>query len=575
MNASNLSLLKEEVRKLREIKSLHSAETMLLLFLSALKTDETSHGGNNPDCSRAEVDATLLLADVLFDKSEFKRSHYFYKHSLQLMKFHSVSTQNKLMQQSSVSALPAVNVIETNEEANVRYSEVQCLIKLNEYPKALVEMEFVPSRLRDVKINLCLGKLYKSVNRRREAIKAYKEVVSVIPSCIEAIEALINLGMDTTELTGIIDDSSRYSKAENIFDDGLLHSLTLGLTHKKNCEYDKCESVFKKLSLSYPKNTFLLNQLGRCYADAEITDEAITVYNQIRRIDPNVTEGMDYFGIVLKNAELDGEISKLAHDVLAVSQHGPVGWLLVALYCESKGESEKALTFIEKAIQFDPKYSLAYRIKGSFLLSNGHPDLATIAYFQANSLDGDIQNSAGLIASHLALGKHRDALHSAKEVLLSMPRSSTAHLLMGDIYARAADGYPDAYSEYSKAIKINPNNKIAIYNLANILTTQEKYTEASQLLCSALNRVSCHRLRTIYAKVLIGLQRFAEAIEQLHLAISLSPDDSAEAAQELEALEQTISKSNINSSTIDLVEEDEIDVIEDEFYTHEDSTDDF
>ena len=573
MSASNLPLLKEEVRKLRELKSLQSAEALLTLYLSALKRSQAGPG-SGLDCSRAEVEVTLLLADVLFDKSEFKRALHHYKHGLHLMKLHAISTQNKLMQQTSVSMLPVVNVIETSEEANVRYNEVQCLIRLNDYTKAVVEMELVPNRLRDVKIKMCLGRLYKSVNRRREAIKAYQEVVSVVPYCIEAMEALINLGMDSTELTAILDDSTRYSKSENIFDDGLLQSLALGLGYKKSCEYDKCENQFKTLSAAYPSNVYLLNQLGRCHADAEVADEAIAVYNQIRRIDVNVVEGMDYFGMVLKSAELDGEMSKLAHDVLAVSQHGPVGWLLVAMHCEAKGESEKALTFIEKAIQFDPKYSLAYRLKGSFLLANGHPDLATIAYFQANSLDGDIQSSAGLIASHLALGKYRDALHSAKEVLLAMPRSSTAHVIMGDICARSADGYADACNEYSKAIKLNPNNKSAIYNLVNTLTMQDKYAEAAQLLSSTLSRVSCHRLRTIYAKVLIALQRFAEAIEQLHLAIGLSPDGSAEAAQMLETLEQNLSKSNVSSS-IDLAEDDGIDVVEDHFYAHEDSTDDF
>ena len=45
----------------------------------------------------------------------------------------------------------------------------------------------------------------------------------------------------------------------------------------------------------------------------------------------------------------------------------------------------------------DPRYAPGFRLKGHFLLSNGHPEQSVIAFFQAASLEKDISSFTGNI----------------------------------------------------------------------------------------------------------------------------------------------------------------------------------
>ena len=66
------------------------------------------------------------------------------------------------------------------------------------------------------------------------------------------------------------------------------------------------------------------------------------------RLNPRYIGSMDLFGEVLYRRRADTELSKLSSEVLALDSGSPVGWILMALLCELRKESEKALGFIEK-----------------------------------------------------------------------------------------------------------------------------------------------------------------------------------------------------------------------------------
>jgi hypothetical protein len=54
-----------------------------------------------------------------------------------------------------------------------------------------------------------------------------------------------------------------------------------------------------------------------------------------------------------------------------------------------------SLIQIYQAIAQDSRYAPGFRLKGQFLLANGHPEQAVIAFFQANSLEKDISSFTG------------------------------------------------------------------------------------------------------------------------------------------------------------------------------------
>jgi tetratricopeptide (TPR) repeat protein len=61
---------------------------------------------------------------------------------------------------------------------------------------------------------------------------------------------------------------------------------------------------------------------------------------------------------------------------------GRQAWIAAALYGDLRGEWDKALTFIDKALQLAPQHVLCHHVRGAVLLSLQRPDHAVGAFRQ-------------------------------------------------------------------------------------------------------------------------------------------------------------------------------------------------
>ncbi len=68
---------------------------------------------------------------------------------------------------------------------------------------------------------------------------------------------------------------------------------------------------------------------------------------------------------------------------------------------------------------------------------------AQIAYSQASAVDKDMASYTGLIETFLTLNKLKDAAMAARDAHASMPRCSTACILMGRILNKSPQGAPE------------------------------------------------------------------------------------------------------------------------------------
>ena len=71
------------------------------------------------------------------------------------------------------------------------------------------QLETIPFEKRDVKINLLMGTLYKSMSLIQSAITAFKAVLRSFPESIEIVEVLIRLGVEESDILSSFDDKSR------------------------------------------------------------------------------------------------------------------------------------------------------------------------------------------------------------------------------------------------------------------------------------------------------------------------------------------------------------------------------
>lgn len=465
-----------------------------------------------------------LFADALYGKGQYRRALNYYRRALSC---YAIS-------QANGKALPQWKGGGANDAKEVALvmKMCKCHVELNDSSAAVKEMESVPAKLRTVDVNMTLGKLYRAANLKRLAVAAYKAVVATQPYAMEAIQWLFSLGVEHAEIEALMEGVAAAPTH------AWVKRVVAALASLRVCDHAQFMVQYNVLAQNYPENVWLKAKLAWSLVQAENQSEALQVFRQIRIADPTYSEGIEMFGLLLFESGMSRELNLLANDMLAVDAQRPTGWLVAALCCQLKGEHEKAKALVEKAVDMEP-LPACFTIKGRILLAEGQSnDLAVIAFFQANSLDKSLMSFAGLVQAQLALGKVKDATSAAKDAITMMPKSPLACILVGQCLARSANGLVESMKAYSRALKLDPACARAASSLAEILVSQGKLHEASLCLRSVLERQSSYQLRLQFAKILISLGNYTEAVEQLHAAIVQAPaDNNTEAVAELERVE--------------------------------------
>ena len=331
MNVDNFERVQEKISLLLSVGCPDSAETVCSLYISMLNKYE--------DKNAAKLCPIFLelSGDIIFKKGEYRRALAYYKQS---------STRKKLG--ITQAHRGRSNSIDNSIDGQLRYKECLCHIELKDFTTAIRELEAIPVQFRDLKTNMCMGKLYKNSNLKRLAISSYTLVIRETPAALEVIEALVQLGIESSELLLLLDESCKSNVDALIYNDGWIQSIAVTLIQKRDYDHDKCELKLQILIKQYPKNMYLLLQMAKNSLNAEKFDDSLNFFKQIRRIDPLYIDYLDQYGLLLAQISDETELNKLAHEILGLSNDKPIGWLLVAMYCDFKGDPEKAMQFVEK-----------------------------------------------------------------------------------------------------------------------------------------------------------------------------------------------------------------------------------
>ena len=143
-------------------------------------------------------------------------------------------------------------------------------------------------------------------------------------------------------------------------------------------------------------------------------------------------------------------------------------------------KDSKAILYLKKAAQIDPKYDAAYFMLGVVYKEN---ELFRQAIF---NLKKALELNPGYAEALIVLGmiydeqkKYSLAETSLKKAMALSPNHPLAHNSLGIVYQNTGF-FKKAETEYKKAIKINPFLSYAYYNLAGLYKTAGKSKEADK-----------------------------------------------------------------------------------------------
>ncbi|CAL2227091.1 unnamed protein product [Prunus armeniaca] len=525
---------KDQIATLME-HGLYNSAQMLGCFLVS---SPAANAEVNP---HLKAESLVLLGDSLFREREYRRAIHTYKQALQFCKMisktNATSTRSSLS--SNRSSSPNFFNISGINENEVKFKIASCHFSLGENGAALSEMDNIPSKVRNLQMNLLMGKLYRYSRQNRSAVSCFKECLRHCPYVIEAIVALAELGVAAKDIISLIPQTpNRSGRAPfDHFDSSRwLHRYVEAQCCIASNDYKGGLELFTDLLQRFPNNLHLLLEVAKVEAIIGKNDEAIMNFEKARSIDPYVVTYMDEYAMLLKTKSDFSKLNKLVHDLLITDSTRPEVFVALSVLWERKDE-RGSLSYAEKSIRIDERHITGYIMKGNLLLSMKRAEAAVVAFRAAQELRPDIRSYQGLVHSYLALSKIKEALYASREAMKAMPQSAKALKLVGDVHASNSSGREKAKKFYESALRLEPGYLGAALALAELHVIEGRNGDAVSLLERYLKDWADDSLHVKLAQVFAATNMLQEALSHYEDALRINRQNEA-AKKGLERLEK-------------------------------------
>jgi non-specific serine/threonine protein kinase len=190
-----------------------------------------------------------------------------------------------------------------------------------------------------------------------------------------------------------------------------------------------------------------------------------------------------------------GEISEIQHkETLSVEAYENFSRGIMNLRTGSRDSLDRAIHFLEKAIEVDPNYAAAHAVLGAALNLKGDfltiPELnyrAIESAKKAISLNPNLTQGYQYLGGSLSsLGRYDEAIEAFKEALRIEPANAGAHSSLGRVYWLGKGMIEEGIAEHEQAISINPESGYAFLQLASLHILKGNYTRAEEVARKAI-----------------------------------------------------------------------------------------
>lgn len=235
--------------------------------------------------------------------------------------------------------------------------------------------------------------------------------------------------------------------------------------------------------------------LGRASVEINEYSAAIAAFKEMLRCEPYRMQGLELLSSALWHLRKDKELSSLAQQVVEMDRFAPEAWCVLGNACSLQKEHESALRFFQRALQLDPTFTYAHTLCGH---------------------------------EHVATEDMDKAMRCFRAALLCNSRHYNAWYGLGSIHYRQ-EKYEMAEFHFREARKLHNRSSVLDCYLAMSLNAQGveyKVDEALDVLAIASRRNESNPTpRFQRAHILMGIDRWEEALEELQIVETLAPKE--------------------------------------------------
>jgi len=210
--------------------------------------------------------------------------------------------------------------------------------------------------------------------------------------------------------------------------------------------------------------------------------EAIAIYEQIIKLDPNYAPAYSDLGRVLESQgwqEL-AIVQYIKALSLAPSSYSPASHLSLGMLLKNRGQITEAIACFQKAIGLNPSYKPAYQAWVETLIEQQKLDQAWEVYAQAELFDLDLINSKDfndLGIAYINQNQLDQAIACFQKAISIEPSYASAHCNLGNALLQHGS-FKEAIISFNEALSIDPNFAEVYYNLAIALNRINRLDEA-------------------------------------------------------------------------------------------------
>ncbi|KAG0084353.1 Anaphase-promoting complex subunit 7 [Podila epicladia] len=367
-------------------------------------------------------------------------------------------------------------------------------IAAGNYKRAKELLSNIPESERAVKVYLLFIQLARKQSPAETPLLTEKAcwecIIELQPLALEAYVHLLRLQMALPILLNTI--------PADCIDKPWMKSYLQGMDHFFHMRYNAALAEFTALDMKYPQNIDIKLKVALCYRWLVKRTDSCRMFAQIRRIDPYVVDDMYHYASVLVDLEKEQEVSELSQHLLATNDKHPDTWCVLAFTWEHKGQREKALQMVNRALELRPAHCGSLQIKGFIYLSSA--PLKALQFFR-DAYNVEKNMATYTVECYMILERFAEAISACKEL----------RRLVEEIFR--------------EALRIDPACLEASDGLCMILGSQFRNEEALDLLDKQIDYNRVDEAHVKKARIYIGLEQWRQALLNYQQALFANPNN--------------------------------------------------
>jgi tetratricopeptide (TPR) repeat protein len=329
-------------------------------------------------------------------------------------------------------------------------------VGLNQLEEAIREYELILTLdPENREARLFLATLYAQQRQFPKAIRTVQELLRLDPQLVVGYYYLGRIYLETNRLAEAKKEFLRVLTIDPKFVPAM---FDLGLTLERERQYTRALAIYRRILVSYPRNSKVWTSIGRLYLIMNRYGDAQKAFRKVRELERNDPAADFNIALICLEQKLPDDAIRLLRPLLSVPRYQERARYFIAMALEEKGDL-KAAALEYQLVDHGSEYYIQAQIRCAYLTFQMGNKV------QARQIINDLmarapkQEEIYLTSSYFYEEDNQWdlAIQALKAGLGKVERPQEIHFRLAVLYEKQ-NNRPESIQEIKKVLELDPNN---------------------------------------------------------------------------------------------------------------------